>query len=778
MSEIPMGSPDDAAGAPSYMALHSGTIREPIPPEDLGSATITPDGEFEAGSYQSFTLTYTCGKYGIDDSGSMRVCFRFATDQTRPQFEDPKRPNFTVIEASNNAVLECRYDPKGNVRPWDRTLYIKVVKGFMKKGDTITIRFGVTDGGSPGMRLQTYCEDTSEFRVLVDPIATCNYQPLPEQPLIKIIPGQPEQYVAVWPTARRVGEAFSLKLKGEDKWGNPSDKCDETLRLKASAPVENLPETVSFKPGEFAVEIHNLKVQKPGDITLELLHEDGTLAAVANPLRIVERAELLPYWADLHGQSEETIGTGSARQYFAFARDRAFIDVTGHQGNDFQITNEFWHELDRLSAEFDETGRFVVLPGYEWSGNTPMGGDRNVYFSTEDRQIRRSSHALIDDMSDVETDANTAAELFEVLAKEREWDVVTFAHCGGRYADVKLSHDGRFEKSMEVHSSWGSFEWLVQDALEMGYRSGIVANSDGHKGRPGASYPGASMFGAVGGLTCLLTNELSREAILDCLRKRHHYATTGGHGGRMVIDVDARFSQKATLYHDDPNLGPAEGSPAEVAMMGDIVHLPTGEMEIDVDILAAAPIERVDIFNGLDHVETLRPYTKDDLGNRVRVVWVGAEYRGRFRQVIWDGSALFSENKIIDARPINFFNRDKALEQVDDNGLEWSALTTGNIGGFDVWLEDPFGGTLKIETPLVQCGVPLEEIGFEDEVFDKSGILPRYLKVFRLPTEIPHRAMKFSRKIALKDKGDNALFIRLTQEDGVQAWTSPIYVYR
>ena len=79
MAEIPMGSPDDAAVAP-WGAMNSGTIRAPIPPEELGTATITPDGEFEAGSYQSFTLTYTAGKFGIDDSGSLRICFRFASD--------------------------------------------------------------------------------------------------------------------------------------------------------------------------------------------------------------------------------------------------------------------------------------------------------------------------------------------------------------------------------------------------------------------------------------------------------------------------------------------------------------------------------------------------------------------------------------------------------------------------------------------------------------------------------------------------------------------------
>ena len=167
---------------------------EPIAADLLGSAEVTPAGAFEAGGTVSFTLTYTAGLHGIDDSGSLKIVSRFASDQTRPQFEDPAGFNYTTVEASNNAVLQVRYDPKGNVRPWDRTLYIKVVRGFLREGDRITVRFGDTRAGSPGMRLQTFCEETFEFRVLVDPIATSSYQPLPDQPTIAIVPGPPETW--------------------------------------------------------------------------------------------------------------------------------------------------------------------------------------------------------------------------------------------------------------------------------------------------------------------------------------------------------------------------------------------------------------------------------------------------------------------------------------------------------------------------------------------------------------------------------------------------------
>jgi len=757
--------------------INSGVLRHAIPVDQLGTATISPDGDFEAGSNASFTLTYIAGLFGIDDSGSLRVCFRFASDQSNPQFDDPEGANYTRVEASNGAILQVRWDPKGNVRPWDRTLWIKVVKGYLTEGDTITIRFGVTDHGGPGMRLQTFCEDTYEFRVLVDPIATFNFQPLPVQPMIAIVPGAPERFVAVLPTRRRVNQEFALKLKGEDKWGNPSDKCDTRLNIEVDGAINGLPQSVHLKPGEFKLEIPGLSVSGPGRVSVRLVDDSGNCVASSNPL-VVEDTELVHFWGDMHGQTEETIGTGSADRYFTFARELAFVDACAHQGNDFQITDQFWAELNALTAKHDAPGTFVALPGYEWSGNTSLGGDRNVFFPTDYRVIRRSSHALIEGGDVDGTDALTCRKLFEDLAENKEWDVVMYAHCGGRYADISVAHDGRFEKSVEVHSSWGSFEWLLHDAFKLGYRVGVVTNSDGHKGRPGASYPGAGKFGAIGGLTCFLLDSLDRNSLLDCMRKRRHYGSTGGANGRIIIDVEATFSEAGTLYHDDPALfDTAESTVSSKALMGDIVHLPSGEMELSVALETTSPIERVDIFNGVDLIETVRPYEDVDLGARIRVLWEGAEYRGRFREVIWDGSAEISGNNVTGCAPINFLNRDKTLDR-DGNVVSWKALTTGNSGGFELVLETAQDGMLKLDTPLIRFEKAVSEIGLEDTVHDASGELPRFVKVYRLPDENDHRSFRFSRKIDLKEAGDNPIYVRLTQEDGTRAWTSPIYVYR
>ena len=738
----------------------------------VGRAVITPTGEFEAGSFASITLTYTAGYFGIDDTGSLKIVQRFASDAGRPQFNDPKGWNYVTAEASNGAVLELRYEQKGNIRPWDRTLLIRVQRGFLREGDTITVRLGDTRGGSPGLRMQTFHEPTFEFKVLVDAFAAYNYVELPVQPVVAIVAGPPVLYKAILPTVRRAGQTFSLGFKGEDKWGNPSHLVDGTFGLRANVPVAGLPASIEARRGGFAHRIGGLSVNATGELHVEVLDASGHTVCVSNPLRIVADSALLPYWADLHGQSEETIGTNSARELIEFARDRAFLDAMSHQGNDFQITTPFWEELNRLTAEYNRDGGFIIFPGYEWSGNTGLGGDRNVLFMREGRQIRRSHHALVEDLSDLATDANSSDDLFRVLKDE---DCVVFAHIGGRYADIRMSHDARIERSVEVHSDWGTFEWLIEDALEQGYRVGIVANSDGHKGRHGASHPGASLFGAYGGLTCLLAPELSRRGLFDAMRRRHHYATTGC---RMILDTRVAFDSDAELFEQDPNLGAIGSRRVRSAMMGDILRTGDREVSFEIDIVASAPIERVEIRNRLELVEMVRPFEAKELGRRIRLIWEGSEYRGRGRQSVWDGGAKLHGNTFERVSPINMWNLDKKIDRAAPDELKWTALTTGGFGGADIVLGDASSGTLSIATALVKAQVRIADIGREDIVLGSGGGIRRRMRLYRLPDENPAARMQLRRRIRLQDVRDNALYVCVTQEDGHLIWSSPIYVFR
>ncbi|HEU5017661.1 MAG TPA: DUF3604 domain-containing protein [Pseudolabrys sp.] len=745
-------------------------------PDLMGAAALEPAGSFEAGSYQSFVLVYTAGKFGLDDTGSLKIGFRFATDFGPVQFDAPEAPGYTTVEASNGATLECKWEFKRNIRPWSRSLYIGVVKDFLAPGDTITIRFGDRRFGSPGIRLQTYCEREFEFRVFADPIATYDYVALPESPKIAIVPGPGVNWFAVLPSLVRVGEAFRLCIKAEDQWRNPSDRVDAKLRLESTAPISGLPKTTTFSKGAFSAIADGLVVNEPGDITVRVLDEGGQELCRSNPLRVAAAStELVHFWGDTHGQSNETLGTNSARDYFEFGRDKAFLDVMGHQGNDFQITGAFWKELNELSAEFDRPGRFVCIPGYEWSANTAIGGDRNVHFRHEGETIHRSSHAQIADAADIGDEANDAHVAQELFDKLRGKDCVVVAHVGGRYADIKFAHDTALEAAVEVHSAWGTFEWILRDAFEKRYRVGVVANSDGHKGRPGACYPGASFFGSQGGLTCFLAPRLDRDAIFEAMRRRHHYGTTGN---RMVLSVVAELPQDGEVFLRDPVLPGAKSEKARRLIMGDIARANSDEIDLTIDIVGSAPIERLDIFDGLDLIETVRPYATDALGARVRLVYEGAEYRGRARTTTWDGSLEVTGNAIRRAEMINNWNLDRGIRKQDAGGVAWKAVTTGNYGAIDLWLEKPRLGRIAFRTKPVSGTAAIADLGIEELIFEAGG-LDRAVNLQLLPERMTERRLTHRRKIKLRnDGGDTRLYIRVQQEDGHRAWSSPIYISR
>ena len=142
----------------------------------------------------------------------------------------------------------------------------------------------------------------------------------------------------------------------------------------------------------------------------------------------------------------------------------------------------------------------------------------------------------------------------------------------------------------------------------MGHRSGVVCNSDGHKGRPGASYPGVTTFGAYGGLTCFLTDTNTRDGIFECLRRRHHYGTTGC---RLHLQVHAEFEQEATLYERDPNIeSGAMQQRVRKVMMGDIVKTTDQQCRLSVEVHSPSPIERIEIRNGTEVLEVIRPYAE------------------------------------------------------------------------------------------------------------------------------------------------------------------------
>ncbi len=211
--------------------------------------------------------------------------------------------------------------------------------------------------------------------------------------------------------------------------------------------------------------------------------------------------------------------------------------------------------------------------------------------------------------------------------------------------------------------------------------------------------------------------------------------------------------------------------------MGDIARVSGDAVELDVAVTGSAPIERVDIFDGTDLVETVRPYTGADIGGRVRLVYQGAEYRGRARTTTWDGTLTIEGNTILRTEVFNNWNLDRGIQRQSETSVAWKAVTTGNFGGMDIWLADGTAGKLSFETRHVRGGRAIAALGLEEHIFSAGG-LERAVKLYRLPEKLSATRLRISRRIALREGDDSRLFVRVTQEDGHWAWSSPIYLFR
>jgi hypothetical protein len=327
-------------------------------------------------------------------------------------------------------------------------------------------------------------------------------------------------------------------------------------------------------------------------------------------------------------------------------------------------------------------------------------------------------------------------------------------HIGGRYADIVGFHDPRLEPVVEIYSDWGRFEWLLHDALRAGYKVGVVSNSDGHKGRPGASHPGASTFGAYGGLTCVLAESLTRDAVFEAIRARRCYGVTAAQ--RIHVELAVNGLPMGAE-------GPASG-PVRIAGRA----------------AGTGPVERIDVFRGLDVLRTVSPYSAASFEGsaRYRIAWAGSRVRGRDRLTRWDGSLELSAGRVLAAEPFAMENPEKGITRRTERRLEWISNTTGDDDGVDVTLDCPADAVLRLRTPVIDLDVPLAELAAgTTREFPAGGVdLRAFMR--RLPARDVARELAFDVTDPAPPAGCAAYWIRVTQEDGAQAWTSPVYLTR
>jgi hypothetical protein len=200
-------------------------------------------------------------------------------------------------------------------------------------------------------------------------------------------------------------------------------------------------------------------------------------------------------------------------------------------------------------------------------------------------------------------------------------------------------------------------------------------------------------------------------------------------------------------------------------------------------------LERVEARNGANSSVVLRPYARDDLGGRIKILWSGAEVKGRARIVRWDGRLRVRSNRILAIEPINFWNPLQPVRREGDSGLSWMSATTGGVAGIIIELEDPRSGELEISTAQGDIRCPVPEIGLDALTRELGGVRKK-IQVYRLPahpcTQPYSVTLPLDRATGSGGGGSggglslhggtNSIYLCAVQEDGHMAWASPVYV--
>ena len=670
-----------------------------ISDEILGSARLEIDGPGVAGQPVSFRIVYTAGSAGVDDRGAVRVSWRAQAGLGAPQLEDPGAPGYVSVRTVSEGTVQpvARFNERGHRRPFVPALTVHTDDGGLWPGDRLELTFGDTSEGSPGIRAPVTVVKAFEFQVSVDCKGAQEFLDLDGFLTFPVVAGPAVRLVAIAPSDVKAGEPFRMRARFEDVWGNPTEMPDASLQVGMSDGDAVLGAATGSGP---VIPIDGLTLGAPGVVRLEVTDQASGLRSTSNPIRVgAELPAERRWWGDLHGQSGETVGTNPSADYFHFARHLACADFTCHQGNDFQITDAFWARLRREVEEIHADGEFVCFHGYEWSGNTEVGGDRNVIFRgiPEADDIWRSGHWLIEDRRplDREHDALNVEELYARL--RGRGDVMLLPHVGGRRAELRWI-DSELEPVVEVHSAHGTSEWFLRQALATGAQVGFLAGSDDHMGRPGATLANANEMPVNGGLACIRAAELTRDGIWHGLHSRHCH---GSSGARILVETriaGARMGAEAVA---------------------------SGDVSVEAEVNGTAPIIEIAVYRDGEFVYRWTP-TANPL--QVLVAWTGNLRIARGRKQTWDGQLVVRGARIHDVTPFAFDHPEEGLIEGDGQRVRWRSDTAGDYDG--VWLELADMTEPVIEFAAEPLAVTQPLAGIEDgPIFVEAAGLGAHLRL-------------------------------------------------
>ena len=487
-------------------------------------------------------------------------------------------------------------------------------------------------------------------------------------------------------------------------------------------------------------------------------------------------------WGDMHNHNAVGYARGSLERTYDIARSHLdFLAFTPHAQwhdmplmpndahmkwvNGFKVLEEKWPQVQKMAAESNKKDEFVSILAYEW--HSSHFGDYCVYYPGDHLPLK-----YFDDVRTLQEYARGSKTLIipHHLAYKQGWRGANWNYLDTSVSPVMeifsehgLSEHDRAGRPFIRHSNGG--RWTrntLHAALQRGFRAGVIASSDDHLGFPGA-------YGE--GLAGVLAREHTREGILEAVRARRTIAVTGDR-----IALSAKVN------------GAWMGSELPFAR----------EREIEVSVRGQDEIERVDILKNNrvihryfpeDHVRENAPWPDEALC-RLEFGWGPWADLNMERIADWEIAIGVEEGKILDVLP--FFQsgpfdeerRDAVLDRTENSCRV--RLFTSRRQAFEeaankgVILHLAGGANAALRLTLTKPSSmsfrkTFRELAQNNEIEFTGRFTTESFVVHRLVTPDVFK-VSFRHTDTGRQGVTDWYYARVTQANGHQAWSSPVWV--
>jgi len=733
-------------------------------PNGLGIVRAGPlDGPLVVDTWNRVEIVYTAGDVPISAGGSLLLGKHFGSDHGLPQVRNPRGANFVSVRCSDPSVRlrigeGSRWGVHGSFRVENPVVLPKITieEGSLDKGESITLVIGDRSGGGPGFRVQTVTNDRFILPLYVDfdGRGTSVYL---ENPGMQVVGGAPAALSMVVPSIVDVGEKFPLRFRIEDSLMNPAGGPSPALDIFLDGKLFRAVET--GRPNAFSIE--DVSIEAEGAHYFTARSREGSIQGAANPVLVRRKPVNRIYWGEMHGHTGFADGQGTEDGYFRFGRDFAYLDFCTLSEHDLWMTRHQWRAIAEAAKKYNDPGRFITFKSYEWTGAWTVGGHHNVYFRDDDGRT-----------AGIREGASDITKLYQMLKRTNDpRGVLVVPHCHN--SGTWLITDRELQNLVEIYSFHGSFEYYGNKFLARGEPVGVIAASDHHQGHPG--YARAARY-TRGGLAAVVAAKLNRNTIFDAMKTRATYATSGE---RIVIDF---------TLNGQPMGARAPSSPSRL---------------LKAQVAGTAPLDRIEV------VRNGRTIYGQDL--------ISGEMRGTLQAQVLFRSASNPPTEELDiprgARPWNGKLRvvgarlagvtgihlDRLVEKAwkqEGNEVAFALETRGDSDGFLLSLEEAGAATsIEVELEAAREGIaaggsryqprgleaqsvklPFNEVKGGRLVRDVGSDEFRDTVSLQLLRERTSRAASFQYSDTAPGSEGDYYYLRVTQADGEQAWTSPVWV--